>query len=117
MALQGYFKNLNSNKGLPFMDNATKLDMKNIVDVPVHIDDFGFIKGEQGDFACIHVVEYPAHFFFCNAIITDMLHSVADDGMREYLKDQPIVFSLRTSKKGREYMGYEFVDADEVAPF
>ena len=116
---ENYFQALNGNKGIVFMDGATKVDLKTIVGVPVHIDDFGFIQGESSEFACLHIAEYPAHFFFGNAIITDMLHTVDEDNMRDALKSQPIVFSMHTSKKGREYMGYEFVDPDsaEVAPF
>ena len=114
-----YFKGLNNNKGIAFMDNATKVELKVTCGKPVHIDDFGFIKGESGDFACIHLAEYPNNFFFANAIITDMLKQVESDGMRDALKSQPIVFGMHTSKKGREYMGYEFVDADstEAVPF
>lgn len=104
----GYFDKFNTNKGISFMDGANKASLDIAEGKEVHISDFAFLKGDDGDFACIALAEFPNMFFFGNAIITAMLKDVEADGMREELKVQAIVFTKHTSKKGRVYMGFEF---------
>ena len=103
----GYFDRFN-NKGIPFMDNSDKGDMHDIIGETVHISDFGFIKNDEGDYAVIQLEEKPGVFYFCNQVITDMLHQVDDDDMRDELPKQCIKFDITTSKKGREYFRFEF---------
>lgn len=110
----GYFDKFSS-KGIPFMEGRDKADMREIVGKTVYIDDFGFIKNDDGDYGVIALKEYSDKFFFCNQVITDMLHEVQRDGMKTELSNQPIVFSVATSKKGREYFKFDFV-TDEI-PF
>ena len=111
-----FFTNLNSGKGIAFMENAEKADLKDIVTKLVHINDYGYIHGEDGDFAVIQIVETPGKFYFANSVITDMLKQVDEGGMKAKLPNQGIVFKLRTSKKGRQYMSFEFI-GDEEVPF
>lgn len=113
----GYFSKFNTGKGIPFMNDAEKGDFKEIIGSPVHIADFGFIRNEDGDFAVISVKERPGRFYFCNQIVTEMLHTVDDDGMRKELVGEPIAFEYRTSKKGREYLAFEFVGEQDELPF
>ena len=105
----GYFDRFN-NRGIPFMENSDKGDMHDILGEPVHIVDYGFIKkeDEDGDYAVIQLKEHEGVFYFCNQVITDMLHQVDEDDMREELARQVIKFELATSKKGREYFRFEF---------
>ena len=103
----GYFDKF-KHEGIPFMENREKGNMQDILDEPLHINGFGFIKGKNGDFACISLSEYPDKFYFANSIITDMLKEVQKDGMEEELMYQPIVFSMRTSKDGNDYMTFTF---------
>ena len=103
----GYFDRFN-NKGIPFMDKADKGDLHDILGEKVHITDFGFIKNDEGDYGVIQLQEKPSEFFFANQVITDMLHQVEADDMKEELAKQVIVFSKATSKKGREYIKFEF---------
>ena len=105
----GYFDRFN-NKGIPFMDNADKGDLHDILGKPVRIEDFGFIKkdGEEGDYGVISLTETLGVFYFCNQVVTDMLHQVEKDDMKEELANQYIVFSEATSKKGRDYIRFEF---------
>lgn len=108
----GYFDKFNS-KGIPFMDNADKGDMKEIVGETMHIEDFGFIRSDEGgDYGVISLREKPDTFYFCNQVITDMLHQVDDDNMRDELPKQAIKFEIATSKKGREYYRFEFLKDD-----
>lgn len=111
-----FFTNLNSGKGIAFMDNADKADLKDIATRLVHINDYGYIHGEGGDFAVIQLAETPGKFYFANSVITDMLKQVDAGDMKGELPNQGIVFKLRTSKKGRQYMSFEFV-SDEEVPF
>lgn len=110
----GYFDRFNS-KGIPFMDNADKGDMHDILGEPVHIVDFGFIKGEDGDYGVIQLKEHEGEFYFCNQVITDMLKQVEADDMKDELAKQVVKFELATSKKGREYFRFEF--AKDNIPF
>ena len=103
------------NKGIPFMDNADKGDMHDILGEPVHIEEFGFIKNDEGDYGVIRLREHEGMFYFCNSVITDMLHQVDNDGMRDELPKQVIKFTLQTSKKGRDYFAFEF--AKDNIPF
>ena len=110
----GYFDRFNK-KGIPFMDNRDKGDMHDILDKPLHIEDFGFIQGDEGEYAVIALKEEPDTFYFCNSVITEMLQQVDKDDMRDELPKQVIKFELATSKKGREYFRFEF--AQDNIPF
>ena len=103
----GYFDRFN-NKGIPFMDNADKGDLHDVLGEIVHIADFGFIKNDEGDYGVIQLEEKPGMFYFANQVITDMLHQVELDDMKEDLAKQCIVFEQATSKKGREYIRFQF---------
>ena len=107
----GYFDKFNR-KGIPFMEGAERKLIKDILDTPVHIVDYGYIDGKDGKFACMKLAEYDGAFFFGNVIITDMLMEIDKDGMKEELANQAIVFSERISKESnREYIAFEFVEA------
>ena len=103
----GYFDKFR-NDGIPFMEGRDKGDLRDMLDQPLHIIDFGFIKGKNGDFAVIALAEESDKFYFCNSIITDMLRTVQADDMQDALPQQAIEFTLRMSKGGQEYMTFEF---------
>lgn len=105
----GYFDKFN-NKGIPFMEGATKRDLKEIYGQQVHIVDYGYINGKDGKYAAMKLAEYDGAFFFANSIITEMLMEVDADNMKGELPNQAIVFSERTSKEtNRPYTAFEFV--------
>ena len=110
----GYFDRFN-NKGIPFMENRDKADMRDIIGKPVHIEDFGFIKNDDGDYGVIIIKEDADNFYFCNQVISEMLHQVQDDDMKDELPKQVIKFDLVKSKNGREYFKFEF--AENNIPF
>lgn len=104
----GYFDRFQS-KGIPFMENRDKGDMHDIVGEVMRIDDFGFIRNEEGeDYAVISFSEKPDLFYFGNKVYTDMLKQVQADGMEEELAHQYLKIVQRESKKGREYFAFEF---------
>lgn len=108
----GYFDKF-ANKGIPFMEGREKGSLRDRVDEPLHIVDFGFINGKDSEFAVILFAEDDERFYFGNAIITEMLKEVDADDMREELKDQVIEFHMRTSKeRNQEYMAFEFVGCE-----
>ena len=104
----GYFDKF-KNDGIPFMEGREKGDLKELCGKQLHIVDFGFIKGRNGDFAVMQFREDKEHFYFGNAIVTEMLRTVQADGMENELPFQSIVFEWRTSKNGQDYMAYSFV--------
>lgn len=103
----GYFDKF-VKKGIPFMEGREKGDLSNLVGQPLHIVDFGFIDGNDGEFAVIQFKEDAKKFYFGNSIVTEMLQEVQKDGMEKELAKQVIKFSMRTSKTGREYMAFDF---------
>lgn len=104
-----YWDKFSANKGIPFMEGADKGDLKEIAGEVVHIADFGFIRNDDGDYAVIKLKEHENTFYFCNQVITDMLHEVQNDGMKGELPEQAIKFDIKTSKRGRDYFAFEFV--------
>lgn len=113
-----YFTEFN-NDGIPFMDGRSKGDRANILNKPLHIVDYGFIKGTDGEFAVMLFDEYPDQFYFGNSIVTEMLKTVSADNMKKHLREQAIIFTLKVSKKTkREYMAFRFDEPDsEKVPF
>ena len=106
----GYFEKFNNN-GVPFMDGAEKLEISDIFGQEVHIVDFGFINGNNGEFGVIKLDEYPGKFFFVNSIATEMLRTVQADDKKGELAETAIVFEQRTSQNGRDYVSYNFPNA------
>lgn len=110
----GYFEKFNKGKGIPFMDNSTKIDIPQ--GEKLTITDYGFIHGEDGDFAVLQFAEHKNSFAFGNSIITDNLKQMEQDfndksDVLFALADVKVVFSKRKNKAGkREYMSVEFVE-------
>ena len=110
----GYFDKF-SNEGVPFMEGAEKRDIRELVGKPIHIAEFGFIKGDNGEFGVFRVAEKEGAFYFAPSVITDILRTIRDDSMEDYLSKTESVIVSQESKKGREYFSIEFHE-DEI-PF
>ena len=106
----GYFEKFN-NDGIPFMDGAEKSDLSEVFGTPVHIVDFGFINGDNGEFGVIKLQEKPGKFYFVNSIATEMLRTVQADEKKDDLANEPIIFEKRVSKNGRDYTAFAFPNA------
>lgn len=110
MANKDYFKKLNAGRAVAFMEGREKGDKSEILDEVLYFEDFAFINGENGECAVAIFTDKP-NFYFMNSVVTDMLHEIDADGMREELKEQPIRFTMRENQKGtREYLAFEFID-------
>lgn len=103
----GYFDKFN-NGGIPFMEGREKGATSDILGETLHIVDFGFINGDNGEYSVFMVAEHENTFYFGNQVITDMLREIQKDGMEAELAKQDIVFEERTSKKGRPYIAFRF---------
>lgn len=111
----GYFAQF-KNEGVPFMEGRYKGEKSEILGKPLHIADFGFINGNDGNFAVMLFAEIPDKFYFGNSIVTEMLEAVERDNQRQALKEVQITFNERKAKEsGRTYIAF---DIDENAvPF
>ena len=111
----GYFAQF-KNEGVPFMEGRDKGDKAEILGKALHIEDFGFINGQDGKFAVMLFAEIPDKFYFGNSIVTEMLQTVERDNMRQGLRECAITFKERKSKEsGRTYIAF---DIDESSgPF
>lgn len=94
-----------SAEGIPFMEGRTpgKLEVGEVVT----ICDYGFIKGEDGDYSVFITKEDDKHFYFGGMVFNqlfEMLDKYTDDEIKEVL-EQGIQVSTekKKSKKGREY--------------
>lgn len=104
-----YFQNLNNN-GIPFMEGRTKGSMNALINQTVHIDNFGFINGTDGEYAVFTVAEDPQNFYFGGVAITDTLRKIEKDNMSGELANQALRFIMKTGKTSkRNYVGFEFV--------
>ena len=105
----GYFDKF-VRKGIPFMEGREKGNLRDLLGKELHIEDFGFINGKDGKFAVMMFAEDADKFYFGNSIVTEMLETVDEDGMRKELAEQVIVFTMRVSKdRNQEYMAFDFV--------
>lgn len=109
----GYFDKFNAGAGVPFMDGATKFNVRNIVGETVHLCDYGFIEGEKGEFIVMAFREYPSCFAFGNSIMTGDIREMeqdfgSKDAVLEVLAKVAITFEFKTSKKNREYIAPHF---------
>lgn len=107
--INNYFSKF-ANKGIPFMDGRSKGNIASLVGEVLHVEDFGFIAQEDSTYPVIAFKEHPNEFYFGGAVLNDILAQVDRDGMRDELCEQPLTLKMAKSKKGRTYMGVEFVE-------
>lgn len=107
--VNNYFSKF-ANKGIPFMDGRTKGNIASLVGEILHVEDFGFIGQEAASYSVIAFREHPTEFYFGGTVLNDVLAQVDRDGMRDELREQPLMLKMTKSKKGRVYMAVEFVE-------
>jgi hypothetical protein len=113
MSLKNKALELNSQGGVPFMEGRTKADQLP-VGSPVTITEFGFIKGEDGDYVVLGLKEDTRLFYFGGTIVTDkmkQLEAMMDQADKDEIAIEgiPVLFTKKVAKKGkREYMTCEF---------
>ena len=89
---------------LPLMVDKTKGETEDLIGVIVNINDFGFLSGDNGEYAVFTVTEEPGEFFFGGKVLTDALKQFQDDGyLEEIQKDGlPMVLAKKKTKDGKK---------------
>lgn len=109
-----YFKNLNT-AGIPFMETREKANINSLVNGGVYhiMPDFGFIKSKintGADYAVFCVKEDTEHFYFGGVAVTNTLHTIAADNMRDELAMQPVTFETFKSSFGTDGVAIRFAE-------
>ena len=110
MSLRDFAKNLNEGNSIKFMEGRTKGDLSEIADKNVTINNFNFLKNEEGEYAVFTVAEIPDSFYFGGLVITDSLRKIEEEGYKEEVEKVglPVIISQRKSKNKKLYYAVEF---------
>lgn len=95
---------------LPFMEGKTKADQKDLIGEIVTIREYGFMAGDNGDFAVFTTDEYPDKFFFAGQVLTKHLKAIDDAGYHDdtVAEGLPTLFSVKKSKNKMIYTNVSF---------
>lgn len=102
----GYLSDLNK-KGIPFMEGRKKGSIQEtLLGCKMHINDYGFIDGNDGEYAVLSFKGIDDLFYFGNSIVTDNLHKLeakvgSKEAVLELFKDGCIVFEKRQGKNSK----------------
>ena len=102
-----YFKNLKQG-GIPFMEGRDKGDIRDLLNAKVHIEDYGFINGDNGQYAVFIVKENDKEFYCGGQAVTEILKQIKADGHKDELPEQECVLEEMTSKNKRKYITITF---------
>lgn len=109
-----YFKNL-TNQGIPFMNDRDRGDINDLVNKDLHIEDYGYIRGKKGEYAVIAFREYPNNFYFGGMVLTDILHRIDKDDMKEQLLGEILRLSMKEAKDpDRDGNKYQYMVVDFI---
>lgn len=109
-----YFKNLTS-QGVPFMDGRDRGDINDLVNEDLHVEDYGYIRGKKGEYAVIAFREYPKNFYFGGMVLTDILHRIDRDNMKEQLLGETMRLSMKDAKEpDRDGNIYQYMVVDFI---
>lgn len=96
---------------LPFMEGKDKGDLKEVLGMICTINDYGFLKGDEGnDYAVFTVKEIEKKFFFGGQVLTDQLQQLEAEGYHEDIVTEglPVLFTEKRSKNNKTYTNVEF---------
>lgn len=95
---------------LPFMDGRDKADAKDLAGQVTTIADYGFLKGDNGDYVVFIVKEHSKKFFFGGQVLTDQLQQLEAEGYHEEIVAEglPMLLTEKKSKNNRTYVNVEF---------
>lgn len=95
---------------LPFMDGRDKADAKELAGQVTTIVDYGFLKGDNGDYAVFIVKEHSKKFFFGGQVLTDQLQQLEAEGYHDDIVTEglPMLLTEKKSKNNRTYVNVEF---------
>lgn len=95
---------------LPFMDGREKGDVKELVGQDITITDYGFLSGDDGDYAVFITAQHAKKFFFGGQVLTDQLQQLEAEGYHEEIVAEglPTRMTEKKSKNNRGYINVEF---------
>ena len=96
---------------LPFMEGREKADVKELIGTINTIDEYGFLSGDDGDYAVFTVKERAGKFYFAGMVLTDQLQQLEAEGYHEEINAEglPVLLTEKKAKKGnRTYVNVEF---------
>lgn len=109
MSLKEKMMRLNSNKGIPFMKDRTKGEIKEILDKYATIKDFDFITGNDGEYVVFIIDEVKDTFYFGGSVLTNNLKMISDEEKEEVKREGlPVYLYESKSKNNRKYVGAKF---------
>lgn len=116
--LKNRAKRLTEN-GLPFMEGREKLEIEgSLLDTTLNVEEYGFMKGEFGEYVVIALKEYPSHFVMGASVVTQAFKNLDDNFSDEEV--QAIIgegftlkFSKKKSKNKKTYVNVDFFPTEE----
>ena len=108
MDLKDFTKKLTEKNSILFMEGRTKGDLAEIVDKNVTVNNFAFLKNEEGEYSVFTVKEIPDSFYFGGMVITEHLKEL--EVYREEIEKEglPICIKAKKSKNKKNYYVMEF---------
>lgn len=100
--------------GLPIMEGKEKLEVRGaVLGSKLTVEDFGFMKGDDGDYVVITLREYPQHFIYGSSVVTEAFKTLDEKFNEEQiagLLKLGLTFKLEevTSKNKRKYIKITF---------
>ena len=96
---------------LPFMEGREKADVKELIGTINTIDEYGFLAGDDGEYAVFTVKERSGKFYFAGMVLTDQLQQLEAEGYHAEINAEglPVLLTEKKAKKGnRTYVNVEF---------
>ena len=101
---------------LPIMENREKGDFSRLNGSYVTINDYGFMKDDDKDYAAFTIAEDDKFFYFGGQVLTENLQELDADGYGDEIRKMglPVFFDTKKSKNGRNYTTVEFYPAESA---
>ena len=89
---------------LPIMEDREKGNSDDLTGVILTIRDYGFLNGDNGEYAVFIVDEEPKEFFFGGKVLTEALQEFDADGYHQTINDEglPVVLTKKKTKDGKK---------------
>ncbi len=90
---------------LEIMAGKEKGNTDDLIGEIVTINDFDFLKGENGEYAVFTVKEHPGTFYFGGQVLTDDLQQIGASGMLPEVQKEglPALMSKKRAKESNRY--------------
>lgn len=98
------------NNALPFMEGREKGDFGKIKEIPLTIDDYGFLSDSGDEYIAFTVKEDKQTFFFGGMVLTEQVKTLDDEGYGDTIRSEglPVIFTDKMGKNKRTYTAVTF---------